>query len=180
MDKASLRAKMRLALRSLRPLDRAMQEELVNAMLLEQAAGAHTVLVYKAKAPELSLVSFTNAAFRSGKKVVMPRVDGDELSLHLVRGWGDLQPGAFGIDEPGPASEVVALEEIQFAAVPGLAWTVSGVRLGQGGGFYDKLLPRLECLKVGIAFDCQIVDHVPVEVHDVAVDDVCFASKLFT
>jgi 5-formyltetrahydrofolate cyclo-ligase len=180
LGKPEIRAMVRAKLGILPPLVRAMQEELVNAMLMEASGSAQTLLLYKAKVPELSLVSLANAAFRSGKRVVMPRVEGSELTIHLVRGWHDLQPGAFGIAEPRGDCPFVEPEEIEFAAVPGVAWTVAGDRLGHGGGFYDKLLPNLMCPRVGVAFDCQIVAAVPMEPHDVAVDDVCFAGKLTT
>ena len=58
--------------------------------------------------------------------------------------------------------------------VPGLAFTPAGDRLGQGGGWYDRFLPRLrrECVIVGVAFAEQIVDSLPVEAHDVRVQRV--------
>ena len=56
--------------------------------------------------------------------------------------------------------------------VPGTAFTPDGHRLGQGGGWYDRFLPRLrpDCLKVGVGFAPQLVDHLPVEPHDVTLD----------
>ena len=58
--------------------------------------------------------------------------------------------------------------------VPGLAFTPAGDRLGQGGGWYDRFLPRLrpECVTIGVAFAEQIVDALPVEPHDVRVHHV--------
>lgn len=178
MDKTGLRAEVRAQMAALPPLQRAMEEELVNGMLMEESELVSVLLLYKAKAPELSLVSMTNAAFREELVVVMPRVDGDTLQLHQVKGWHDLQPGAFGIEEPHPDCPVVLPSEIQFAAIPGVAFSRKGDRLGQGGGFYDKLLPQLKCPTVGVAFDCQVRDAIPVEAHDVAVGDVFHTAKL--
>jgi len=58
--------------------------------------------------------------------------------------------------------------------VPGVAFTVDGDRLGQGGGWYDRFLPavRPECTTVGVAFAEQIVDSLPIEPHDVRIDRV--------
>jgi 5-formyltetrahydrofolate cyclo-ligase len=58
--------------------------------------------------------------------------------------------------------------------VPGLAFTVRGERLGQGGGWYDRFLLRTRpgCALVGVAFDPQIVDALPTEDHDVTLDGV--------
>jgi 5-formyltetrahydrofolate cyclo-ligase len=58
--------------------------------------------------------------------------------------------------------------------VPGLAFTAAGDRLGQGGGWYDRFLAtvRSDCVSIGVCFDGQLLDTLPVEVHDVAVDHV--------
>jgi 5-formyltetrahydrofolate cyclo-ligase len=58
--------------------------------------------------------------------------------------------------------------------VPGLAFTAAGDRLGQGGGWYDRFLAtvRSDCVSIGVCFDDQLLDALPVEAHDVAVDHV--------
>ncbi len=58
--------------------------------------------------------------------------------------------------------------------VPGVAFTAAGDRLGQGGGWYDRFLPgvRPDCTTVGVAFAEQIVASLPVEPHDVRIDQV--------
>ena len=56
--------------------------------------------------------------------------------------------------------------------VPGLAFTGDGVRLGHGGGYYDRLLERCRCTTVGVCFAEQIVDVLPVQSHDVKVGRV--------
>lgn len=58
--------------------------------------------------------------------------------------------------------------------VPGLAFTAAGDRLGQGGGWYDRFLSevRADCSAVGVCFAEQIVDALPTEAHDVAMDHV--------
>jgi len=58
--------------------------------------------------------------------------------------------------------------------VPGLAFTATGERLGQGGGWYDRFLSgvREDCTSIGVCFAEQIVDALPIEAHDVAMDHV--------
>ena len=58
--------------------------------------------------------------------------------------------------------------------VPGLALTAAGHRLGQGGGWYDRFLAdvRHDCLTVGVCFRVQLLDEVPLEPHDIALDHV--------
>ena len=56
--------------------------------------------------------------------------------------------------------------------VPGLAFDKKGFRIGYGGGYYDRLLPRLSAVKIGICYDFCIVDYVFPKHHDVSVDCV--------
>ena len=99
---------------------------------------------------------------------------------------------AFGtiIGEPdvGPFVEWCRARDVQIAVpedaieptwpdvvlVPGLAFTATGGRLGQGGGWYDRFLAdvRPECTTIGVCFAEQVVDELPIEPHDVAVDIV--------
>jgi 5-formyltetrahydrofolate cyclo-ligase len=64
--------------------------------------------------------------------------------------------------------------------VPGLAFTVRGDRLGQGGGWYDRFLigTRSECTTIGVGFDLQLVERLPVEPHDVPLDAVVTESGI--
>ncbi len=186
LDKAALRSAAQQTLASLGPRVRAQEEELVNAAIQASPEwhAARTVLVYKHKNPEFSVVGLTNGALRVGKRVVLPRVaDRREgrLELRLLRDWADLVPGAFGIQEPRVECPLVGPGEIDLAIVPGLAWTRAGARLGWGGGFYDRLLPRLErdgCRVWGVGFDGQVVEDLPVEAHDQAVDEVWTAARV--
>lgn len=58
--------------------------------------------------------------------------------------------------------------------VPGLAFTVAGDRLGQGGGWYDRFLAEVGagCTTIGVCFAEQVLDTLPVEPHDIVVDHV--------
>jgi 5-formyltetrahydrofolate cyclo-ligase len=80
-----------------------------------------------------------------------PAVDGPDLRVEP----GDLDPALLDV-----------------VVVPGLAFTADGRRLGQGGGHYDRFLPRLRpgCRTVGAAFAEQLVDDLPTEDHDVRLD----------
>lgn len=103
------------------------------------------------------------------------------MVFEAVPGEPDLGPfvascSARGIDVvmPGPdprASFPVEPEVVDVVIVPGLAFTRSGRRLGQGGGWYDRFLAgvRPDCVTIGACFDEQVVDDLPVEPHDVGV-----------
>ena len=164
---------MRQRLADLKPLVRAQEEELVNAALISDPdwQDANTVRLFKAVRHELSVVSATHAAWRAGTRVCFPRVVAPGvLSLHEVTTWGQLAPGAFGIPEPAPDLPLVAPASVDIALVPGLAFGRDGARLGQGGGFYDRLLPTLGGASWGVCFSVQVVAALPRQAHDRPVD----------
>ena len=106
---------------------------------------------------------------------LLPRVDGDHLRFHAVSDpSSQLQEGAFGIMEPDPNLVTVAIPEIDIFVCPGLAFDIHGGRLGRGRGFYDRVLAeaREDSLKIGVGFDCQMVEDVFAEEHDVAMSSV--------
>jgi 5-formyltetrahydrofolate cyclo-ligase len=89
--------------------------------------------------------------------------------IHLAH-LGNLGPGAYGIPAPPDGPEASSLDVI---LCPGLAFTRDGRRLGQGGGYYDRILPRFpQARTIGIAFPCQIVDDLPWESHDRRMDAI--------
>jgi 5-formyltetrahydrofolate cyclo-ligase len=106
-----------------------------------------------------------------GKQLLLPRVqDGNIIAC---AGDGPMVASRFGIPEPtGPALPV---DDIGFVLVPGLAFTAAGYRLGYGGGFYDRFLPKLSCPYAGVCFAEQLVDELPVEPHDIPVQQVISA-----
>ena len=72
-----------------------------------------------------------------------------------------------------PAAELPATATL---LVPGVGFTAEGLRLGQGGGFYDRLLPGHRGLTVGVGFACQRVVEIPAEAHDCQVGQVIFGD----
>lgn len=104
-------------------------------------------------------------------EVVLPVVRGAELELHRYTGDADMQAvPPYGILEP-QAREVVAPDTVALAIIPGLAFDLSGGRMGRGKGYYDRLLPRMaNTWLLGLAFACQVMPTVPREAHDVQLD----------
>lgn len=111
------------------------------------------------------------------KQLVLPWCCGDELQLCVVHAWDELVPGAFGIPEPSISiralpQRAINPQQIDLAIIPGVAFDRRGNRLGSGKGYYDRLLPALPrlTLKVGLAFNCQLLSQIPVEPHDFPLD----------
>ena len=95
---------------------------------------------------------------------------GRDLTFHFV----DSPPtrlALWGIPEPDPTAPAAHPREIDAVICPGLAFDRQGGRLGMGAGYYDRFLCRTrpDALLIGIGYDWQLVDHVPMEAHDIPV-----------
>ena len=135
---------------------------------------ANTILLYYPLADEVDVRPLIQMAFQSGRRVLLPVVDGKELMLRLYEGEESLRAGTYNIMEPvGPLFSPEEYSQIELAIVPGMAFDAMGHRLGRGKGYYDRLLPLLTAAyKIGICYPFQFVSDVPSEDHDVRMNDV--------
>lgn len=131
-----------------------------------------TILLYNSLSDEVCTHAMIEELYESGKKVLLPTVVGENLELHEYIGKDHCSISTqYAISESnGPLFN--KYDEIDIAIIPGMAFTISGKRLGRGKGFYDRLLPHIKCKLVGLAFPFQIVDDIPCESHDVVLDEV--------
>lgn len=134
-------------------------------------AAAGTVALYSAIRNEVFTEAIFAAASKLGKTVVYPRVGAAGLEFVEVSALRDLGPGAFGILEP-TGSRTVPLQRLDLVVVPGVAFDFTGHRLGYGKGFYDRVLHGCERrgVLVGLGFELQLVEALPVQAHDVRMD----------
>lgn len=175
MDKETLRREMRKKRSS---FDKALlerySEQIYEKLLgLDDINKAKTILTYVSIGSEVDTHRLIKTLLSLGKKVCIPVVSGRDLSLSYMESFDDLVPSKLGILEPAhnkfkPCSE----GEVDVVIVPGLAFDKKGFRIGYGGGYYDRLLPRLSAVKIGICYDFCIVDYVFPKHHDVSVDCV--------
>ena len=82
-----------------------------------------------------------------------------------------LELGAFHIEEP-TGENTVDPADIELIVVPAVAYDRKGNRLGRGKGFYDRLLRTTKATKIGVGYEFQLLDEIPVEPHDVGMDIV--------
>jgi len=124
-------------------------------------------------------------AYREQKQVAIPRMEGPDLAFYFYDGRTEnLLPNQFGILEPDPTWKLidptVPTGKRLLVLTPGLAFDRSKKRLGRGKGFYDRFLGGLRTAHprgrvswaVGLAFDEQLVDEVPVSDHDELLDGI--------
>ena len=100
--------------------------------------------------------------------MLLPCVDGDDLRLRQYTGPECMVSGEqFGIGEP-TGEEWTDLAAVELIAVPGVAFDREGNRMGRGRGFYDRLLKSTpNAVKIGLAYNFQMLDAIPTEPHDV-------------
>lgn len=132
---------------------------------------AQTVLIYHSLPDEIQTHDFIRK-WGWKKQFLLPVVKGKELDLHLYEGEGSLRKGSYGIAEPSGNGVWNRMDDIQLAFIPGMAFDVQGHRLGRGKGYYDRLLPYIAAPKIGICFQFQIMDRIPVTPLDYPMDEV--------
>ncbi|MFP4115082.1 MAG: 5-formyltetrahydrofolate cyclo-ligase [Spirochaetota bacterium] len=161
---------------------------------------ATSLLAYLAMPDEVATDLIVRAAFEAGKRLYLPRVAGGRMTFHLVDSSDEIaqfRRHRYGMLEPPETAPrwSPARDELESAAArsravpegrghalivcPGRAFDRTGRRLGRGGGFYDRFLSGLgtgpargRTSIVGIAYEVQIVDEVPVAEDDVAMSIV--------
>ena len=174
MTKTELRRMMRQRKQTIaREVLDSLSANIVEALCqIQEWKSANTVLLYYSLPDEVATHSLVVTAAAEGKTVLLPRVVGDDLTLHRYDGDDSLRLGAFGIQESaGPIFD--DYEKIDLAIVPGVAFTIRGERLGRGRGYYDRLLPRLpRAKKIGLCWPLQIVEELPTDAHDMLMDVV--------
>lgn len=144
---------------------------------LDRFRHASVVMIYMPMKSEVDLTPIALKCFQAGKTVCVPRVDWNRKDMYPVEveSFDDrvMETDDRGLRAPR-AAQPIAPDMIDLIVVPALAYDAEGRRLGRGGGYYDRFLPRLraETFRVGLVFDQQIVDRVPVETHDKPVDAV--------
>jgi 5-formyltetrahydrofolate cyclo-ligase len=180
-DEASLRHLRFVAKRELRKRMRDLRRLLpqsacekrtaaATARLIElpELLHARTILGFCAIHKELDPAGVLAWAERKGKRIALPRVEGERLDIHLHHQGAPLDEGAFGTLEPLSSAPRIEASEVDVVLVPGLAFDGQGQRIGYGQAFYDRLLPSMpQAFRIGIAYDFQLLAELPAEAHDV-------------
>jgi 5-formyltetrahydrofolate cyclo-ligase len=169
-----------------RKLGRAAREKLSQEEVAEQSRliarrlftrpeyqKARSLFCYLDAGNEVETGEIIQTALEEGKVVAVPLVLEDRRDLRAVPirdPRRDLAPGFRGIREPVDRSAPgIDPRELDLAIVPGTAFDPAGNRLGRGAGYYDRFLPRLRAgvPRVGLAFECQIIEETAPAHHDV-------------
>ncbi len=179
--KRALRAELSARRARLGADERAAHAEAIAARIdgLPAFRDAGTIALYAAMGAEVDATRLTGAALVRGVRVVFPRaVPGSRRLAFAVCDPADLVRGPFGAAEPPPGAPEVDLAEIGCVVLPGVAFSLDGLRLGRGGGHYDATLAAMPAAaRVGVSFEAQLVPALPREPHDARLDAVVTEAR---
>jgi len=143
---------------------------------LEAVRNAIWIHFYVSFGSEVETTGMIAHALSQGKRVTVPKMETASRRLllsELKDPTRELSPGPIGIPEPrSEAVRPVEVDRMDLFIVPGIAFDQRGNRLGQGAGYYDRLLtPVAERIPIiGLAFEIQVVERVPTGDHDIRVN----------
>ena len=178
--KRRIRKEMAVRKKSIPESDKASAASRLAQKLAEDAhlAAASAVVAYWPLADEIDVRPFIGIAIGRGQRVFLPIMVGDELVFRQYTGPECLRAdNRYGIGEPHGTPTLDTQDGAGVVVVtPGVAFTARGARLGRGRGFYDRAFALLpEAWKIGVAYECQMVDSLPTEPHDQMMDSVVYA-----
>lgn len=155
-----------------------------NVESLEAFRSARTVLLYLPIPGEVDVSPVARAAWRDGKRVLAPTVCDHCRAMRAIV-CCPLHEEMFhphqGLRQPNRDLGEVPVDQIDLVIVPAVAYDPHGNRLGRGGGFYDRFLARqdMRATTVGVAFQEQIVSHLPVHADDRSVQIVVTDQNIY-
>lgn len=139
---------------------------------------ANTIYTYVSYNREVETREIMEQAWKDGKQVAVPRVEGDVMNFYLIQSLDELAPGCMGI--PEPVTNVPAMDEAALMIMPGVAFDAKKNRIGYGGGYYDKYLEAHTGLgRLAVAFEFQFMESVPTEPTDICPEMIITEAKIY-
>lgn len=164
-QKESLRTRLRQQRES-----RYVEHNLSHLLEIPEISEAKTIVSYCSYGYEPDTTELNLKIIASGRKLLLPRVCDEDLEwVEWDGSESSLKPHGKILEPIGPS--LSNLENIDFIFVPALAIDPDGYRLGQGGGFYDRALPKLQAWKHGVVYSFERMEHdLPRDPWDIPMD----------
>ena len=161
----------------------ALREERSNIILekllsCDEYISAETVMTYVSMPEEVDTIRFIQMALKQGKRITVPYIEtgSKEIIASELTVIESLEKGPFGIYQPKVEHlKTISVKDVDLIIVPAIAYDENKMRLGRGGGYYDRFLSLAEqykCKTIGIAFNFQILNVVPTDSHDRSVNKI--------
>lgn len=168
--------------------DKAEWSDLVCRQLadLSEVSTAEYIGAYVTDGSEVDLTALIELALKNEQRVIVPRYNGSDVSggyemVLLTDPSTQLKLGHYNIPEPLPELPAVDLKKLDNVVwlVPGVVFDPQCGRLGRGKGIYDQLLKNNGGISIGIFFDCQRCDEVPMDSHDYRLNMIVTESSVY-
>lgn len=184
LEKKAIRTRLLEARKRLSPEEAATKSAAIRQRVacLPEFQAASAVLTYVAsKDNEVDTRPLIDELLRARRPVLVPLTRGKgQMVWSRLEHMTDLARGTFGILEPRPERQHDMPPPPDSAVlVPGIAFTLTGWRIGYGGGYFDRFLAEFPGVKIALAYDMQIVPEVPVAPHDVPMDILVTETAIY-
>lgn len=152
---------------------------------------AETIMWYVHCRSEVRTLSALKTELSSSKRLVIPYCTLDEQGQNKLGLWwlediNELVPGTWGILEPpeacwDEAEKHLEVRELDLIMVPGVAFDRNGGRLGNGAGYYDRLLEKVrkDAVLTALCFESQLLEQVEMEKHDIYMDKIITEQTIY-
>ena len=143
---------------------------------LGEFSSAHNVFVFMGTEFEPNTEEIAGLALMLERTVAVPRIEKDGMHAIVISPYTNFKRGYMNILEPVSGHDIV---DVDVAIVPIVAF--DGLkRVGHGKGYYDKFLASRNCLKIGVAFDCQEIRGIEFAGYDVPLDMIVTEKRIIT
>ena len=182
--KAAFREEIRAARRARSESDRVDAAASIAVRAHPLLTHCHTVGCYLSMATEPGTAALIEQLRQRDIRVLLPRVSGTSLEWVELQDSTAFAESELGLDEPAGLAIANALSDCDAIVLPALGISRDGIRLGQGGGYYDRSLQGLPAFADGgpqliaLVFEDELVDSLPQESHDARVNQVVTPERV--
>ncbi len=162
-----------------------LSSKIVTRLLeLPEIRNAQAISTYLHTGSEVRTNEVLKRLLSQSKKVIVPITEKRNNRLffsELRNPAAELEEGSFGILEPKPEfRRPIPLENADIVLVPGVVWDLRGYRIGYGAGYYDRSINALRkpVFKIGLSYEFQIVEKLPISRYDRRVDKIVTERRI--
>ncbi len=157
--------------------DKLIEEQL---MTLNEVMEAKTIFCFVSMEDEIDTKEIIKKLLSMGKIVGVPKCESkNNMKVYRIKSLEDLEKGYYNIEEPKSYCETIKPEDIELAIIPATACDKNKNRIGKGAGYYDRYLSNQSFLKVVLCREKYLVDKVPTQENDVAMDIIVTETNIY-
>ena len=148
-----------------------------NILLLKEFKSTKNVLLYASIKNEADISEILDKGLKPPKDFSLPKILDKKIYAYQVNSFSELIPGKYKIPEPPIGTDLT--DKIDLVFVPGVAFDLNGNRIGYGKGYYDKFLLQRNFFKVGVCYECQIINNIIAEPHDIRMNCIITEKNIY-